>query len=342
MKVLIIGGTGFMGTPLSTWALAQGHEVHVLHRGERVAALPEGVRGLQGERDDLPGLGDEIDRIGPDVVIDMIAMTEASTRPILEFFDGRTDRYVLASSCDVYKAYGVLVKKEEDGPVSVPVDEEAPLRTKLYPYAKEEEAGPEAYDKIPIERLVLGSSSLPGTIVRLPMVYGPDDRQHRFRDVVKRMSDARPFILLDEAYAGWRSTFGFVDNVAAAIGLAATSPNAAGEIYNVMDDTVLDMKGWTRTFGDAFPWSGEIVPLPSRQLPEHLASEFQIIDLAQDLLADASKIRQQLGYKDVVGLPDAVQRTIDYERQSLDEAEEKDFDYGAEDEVFQRFQQEKG
>ena len=38
----------------------------------------------------------------------------------------------------------------------------------------------DAYDKIPVERAVLGNPALPGIVLRLPMVYGPGDRLHRF------------------------------------------------------------------------------------------------------------------------------------------------------------------
>jgi hypothetical protein len=49
------------------------------------------------------------------------------------------------------------------------------------------------YDTIPIEREVLGDRELAGTIVRLPMVYGPRDPLHRFDPLVKRIVNGRRF-----------------------------------------------------------------------------------------------------------------------------------------------------
>ena len=56
---------------------------------------------------------------------------------------------------------------------------------------------------------------LPGTVLRLPMVYGPGDPLHRLFPILKRIDDGRPALLLDERMAQWRATRGFVENVAA-------------------------------------------------------------------------------------------------------------------------------
>ena len=59
----------------------------------------------------------------------------------------------------------------------------------------------EEYDKIPVEREILGDPDLPGTVLRLPMVYGPGDPLHRFFPTLKRMDDRRPAILFEEKLA---------------------------------------------------------------------------------------------------------------------------------------------
>lgn len=73
----------------------------------------------------------------------------------------------------------------------------------------------DAYDKILVERAVMGDADPVGTILRLPMVYGPGDPQHRLFQYLKRMDDRRPAILMDEGAAGWRWSRGYVENVAA-------------------------------------------------------------------------------------------------------------------------------
>ncbi|PYX67505.1 MAG: NAD-dependent dehydratase, partial [Acidobacteria bacterium] len=109
--------------------------------------------------------------------------------------------------------------------------EESALRTKLHVYPPEFLKRLQTvfswvdddYDKIPVERTVLGDSSLPGTVLRLPMVYGPGDPLHRFFPVIKRVLDGRGRILFSQDMAAWRAPRGYVENVAAAIALAAVS-----------------------------------------------------------------------------------------------------------------------
>jgi nucleoside-diphosphate-sugar epimerase len=87
------------------------------------------------------------------------------------------------------------------------------------------------YDKIPVERAVLANTRQPGTVVRLPMVYGPGDPLHRFFPTLKRMLDGRERILFAEDVAEWRSPRGYAENVAGAIALAASSEQAVGNVY---------------------------------------------------------------------------------------------------------------
>src|SRR5207249_1224013 len=117
---------------------------------------------------------------------------------------------------------------------------------KLYPYRKnpprksdDADQWMDDYEKILAERTVKGNPLLPGTVLRLPMVYGPRDDQHRLFPYLKRMDDKRPAILLDEDVAQWRWTRGYVENVAAAIALAVVDERAIGRIYNVGEPRTL-------------------------------------------------------------------------------------------------------
>jgi nucleoside-diphosphate-sugar epimerase len=83
------------------------------------------------------------------------------------------------------------------------------------------------YDKIPMEREVLGHGELPGTVVRLPMVYGPRDPLHRFHPIVKRIVDGRRAIPLSADMAQWRATKGYVEDIGVAIVAAYPSEDAA-------------------------------------------------------------------------------------------------------------------
>jgi len=195
--------------------------------------------------------------------------------------------------------------KKPGPPDPVPLTEESRLRETLYPYRGGDHGRPilEDYDKIPIERIVMSRPGLPGTVLRLPMVYGPGDYQHRLFPYLKRIQDGRT-VLLGERASRWRTSRGYVEDVADAIVLAATESRAADEIYNVADVDALAEADWVRAIG-AEP---EIVP--DEELPEDLKDDAWI---EQDLVASTGKIRQHLGYSERVPLEKAIRTTVEWE-----------------------------
>ena len=338
MRVLIIGGTNFMG-PLVVQALnAQGHNVTVFHRSRTTATLlPDRVQEILGDRRPLAGAADILRKVEPEVVLDMIPGVEQDGRDVMSVFKGVARRVVSISSQDVYRAFG-RVNHKESGPVEPPpITEDSPLRENLYPYRGEtmrDEDDPQKwqddYDKILVERAVMSDLELPGTILRLPMVYGPGDYQHRMFAFLKRMDDLRPAILMDEVEAEWRWTHGYVENVAAAITLAVTDERAAGRIYNVGEPFTFTMAEWVEKIGEAAGWLGRIVRVPQGRLPEPLRWG---INAEQHIAVDSSRIRRELGYMERVDIDEATRRTVAWERAHPPaKVDEKNFDYAMEDE----------
>jgi nucleoside-diphosphate-sugar epimerase len=310
----------------------------VFNRGQTQANLPDGVAKIPGNRQHLPEFSSDFRHFAPQVVLDMFPITEQDARMVMSTFGGITQRVVAISSQDVYRAYGRLIGIES-GPIdSVPLTEDAPLRQRLYPYRGETPRSQEDrsrwlddYDKILVERVVMGDPYLPGTILRLPAVYGPGDRQHRLFTYLKRMDDGRSAILLDEGQARWRWTRGYVENVAFAIALAVADERAAGRIYNVGEAKTLSEAEWVKQIGRTAGWSGQIVTVPIDRLPFHLREE---IDTDQHLVVDTTRLRAELGYGEPVSLDDALRRTIAWERAHPPrEVDPKQFDYAAEDAV---------
>lgn len=325
MHVLVIGGTGFIGPPIVRRLAATGHELTVYHRGTHEPDLPPSVRHVHRAEAGRPVLAFPADLWdpAPDVVLHMTLFGERDAVAAVEAFRGMARRLVMIGSCDVYRAYDILRGVEPGPPDPVPLTEDAPLRSRLLPY-KGLIDGMEEYDKILAERVVMGQSDLPGTVLRLPMVYGPGDTQHRFFAYLKRMDDGRPAILMGDE-AGWRSAWGYVENVAEAVALAVENGSAAGQTYNVADEPARTLREWVEKIGDVVGWSGAVVLAPGA-LPETEPHNWH-----QDLRTDTSRIRAELGFAEPVQVGEALTRTIAWERRNPPEIDPARFDYAAED-----------
>lgn len=277
LRVLVIGGTRFIGPRVVHRLIAGGHEVGVFYRGEHNAGMPTAVRRFQSPLAALPvrEIPEELLAYEPDVVLHMIAMGARDAAAARDAFAGVARRIVAASSGDVYRAYGVF-KRSEAGPVEpMPLSESAPLRSTLYPYRGADTAVESLeyyYDKIVVERELSAAARLPATVLRLPKVYGEGDNAN--------LATVYGF----RHHPDWRWTHGYVENVAAAIALAVVDDRASGRIYNVGE-------AHTPTVAERL---ADLPPNPGVPLFE------QDANFAQDIVYDTRRIRAELGYREEV------------------------------------------
>jgi nucleoside-diphosphate-sugar epimerase len=310
VRILVLGGTGFIGGPVVRRLLEEGHSVTVFHRGE-AAGVAETIRG---DRRELHASREAFSRFAPEVVIDTIAYTERDGENLMRTFRGLAARLVVLSSQDVYAAYGCLLRLESEARDPGLLEEGSPLRSSRYPY-RGLARGPEDmaydYEKILVERAVVGDPALPATVLRLPGVYGPGDRQHRVGEYLRRMDAGHSAIVLDGAKASWRWTRGYVEDVADAIALAASDPRAAGRTYNVGEERAPTEREWVLGIGRAAGWDGEVRAVAREGLPPEMVEPY---DFGHDLVADTRRIRAELGYRERTDRDEALRQSVLWER----------------------------
>ncbi|MGG7572200.1 NAD-dependent epimerase/dehydratase family protein [Streptomyces sirii] len=113
MRLLMLGGTEFVGRAVTEAALARGWQVTVFHRGTH--APPEGVTALHGDRTDAAGLA-ALEAGEWDAVVDTWSGAPAAVRDAARLLAGRARSYVYVSSRSVY-AYPAAYGLGEDGPL---------------------------------------------------------------------------------------------------------------------------------------------------------------------------------------------------------------------------------
>ena len=337
MRVLMIGGTGFIGRHVVRRLIEAGNSVTLFHRGQTNPELPATVDHISGDRSELQSFASDFKRIAPDVTLDMICYNKQEATELVAALDSTCDRLLVASSMDVYRSYGLLLGLERGSPETGPLNEDSPLRETEYPHRGNPESPADFanyYEKRHVEQVVTSASSLRATILRLPAVYGPGDKYHRTFEYLKRMDDGREKILLEKSRAQWRWTRGYVENVADAIALAVTDDRSAGRIYNVGEPDALSEAEWIRSIGEAAGWRGEVVTLPREEMPAHLDFHF---NWEHQLECDTNRIRTDLGYVERLPRGEAMRRTIEWERaHPPDEMDAASFNYAAEDDLLKR------
>lgn len=311
---MVLGATGFIGPPLVRRLLSQGHAVVAVSRHPGPGEA--GATPLALDRAEPAAISRAAEAHRTEAVIDLLAMTLADTAPLLGALAGRLGRYVLASSGDVYRQYGAIHRLEPEPEPRAALAEDAPLRTRPYPYrteplraADDPAAWMDDYDKIPIERAAAGRADLPAVVARLPMVYGPGDRYGRFSWAVGPMLAGAPTIEVDRDWAAWRSSYGFVDDVAAGLALAATHESAAG-VYNLGPKVAPDHLAWADRFAAVLDWAGEVRTVARDAVAEPQRSRLSALDLTLPLVTDTGRIRRELGYREVTDPEAALERTI--------------------------------
>ena len=338
MRILLIGGNGFIGSPLRRELCALGHEVVILHR-KIGTNREEDVAEIQGDRNRLFDSIGPIRRFSPQVIVDLIATAGEQAAQLMTVAHKVAHRVVAISSIDVYRAWGIVHQTEPGALEPLPLTEDSPLRKNRQLYTPETLKAlqtvfswlGDGYDKIAVEDAVLNSPDVAGTVLRLPMVYGPGDPLHRIFPLLKRFADGRSSVLIADDLAAWRGPRGYVENVAHAIAIAVTSDRAVGRVYNVCEEPSLSELEWQTRIAAQARWPGKIVVLPRERTPEHL---LQRGNAAQHVVVSSARIRAELRFEEAVDRDEALRRTIAWEQNNPPlELNPQQFDYVAEDEA---------
>jgi len=321
-RVLVLGGTRFLGPPVVRALVEGGHEVTIFHRGESEPSSTDGAEHVHAEFRALPDHLPALARSRPEVVLDLVPYIDKAGHGVLHFRD-IADRAVVITSQDVYRAFAVAWGSER-GPVEpMPLNEDAATRSAPAPDLTEDID----FDNIEVENALRDDNEFPVSVLRLPILYGPHDPQRRLARYVRRMADGRDAIILDERLAARRWSRSYIENAAAAVCLAVTDDRATGRIFNVASREAPTEAEWVGLVAEAFGWNGEIITLAPDQLPDSLRSRLQA---NQDLFVATDRLRE-LGYHEPVSIRDGLLRSISWEREQ--EISEAPPDYTAEDQV---------
>ena len=175
MKILFLGGTGFVGRQIADAALTHGHEITLFNRGKTRSELFPSAERIVGDRDG--GLA-ALDGHNWDVVIDVNGYLPRLVTESTQRLKDKVGRYVYISTGSVYDWHAVTRK----------MGEEAPLLPANAPESEEywgQEYGPL---KRLCEEIVADAFPDSHTLLRLGIVAGPYDHTDRVTYWVDRIA----------------------------------------------------------------------------------------------------------------------------------------------------------
>lgn len=180
-KILVLGGTSFLGPAIVTPALARGHELTLFNRGRTNPGLFPEVEKLQGQRRrpraDRPNSPPQdlkaLEGRKWDAVIDTSAYFTGEVEDVCKILAGNASQYVFISSLSVYPDLGSNDK---------PIDESSPLASCADPYVQDLGKEFENYGglKRHCEDAAAKTFGTGATLVRPGYIVGPTDPTDRF------------------------------------------------------------------------------------------------------------------------------------------------------------------
>lgn len=176
MKLLILGGTRFLGRHVADLALQRGHAVTLLHRGRSGPALFPQAEHRLADRDDAQALGAALAHGQWDAAIDTSAYVPRQVRSLAAAVAARVGHYQLVSSISVY-----------EGPSSAGADESSPTRVLADPTV--ETITGETYGglKALCEQAAEAAFGARCLVNRPGLLVGPHDPTGRFSWWVQRL-----------------------------------------------------------------------------------------------------------------------------------------------------------
>lgn len=219
MKILVIGGSYFLGR-VFTIVASKEHELTLVNRG-KYSMAQFGVKEFIADRYDFNTIRN-LPKENYDVVVDFCAYNQSDIETFVNSYSGKIKKYVLISTCDVYKR-NVEGKKQED----------TPLETRRF----EGQVGDYIAGKIALEKELVGickEKEMQYGIIRPSIIYGPYNYAPReseyIRRIIKNIKIPMPF----DSNSKFQMVY--VKDVANAI--LQASKKDGSFVYNVAPDEI--------------------------------------------------------------------------------------------------------
>ncbi len=306
MHVLIVGGAGVTGVVIVRELLQRGCSVTILHRGTHEPDLPEQVEHIHTNPYSLEDLQSALEH----KTFDAAVITYGRLKYVAEALIGKTSRLVtVGGAAPIYKGWGEMAAPnpwETTEPTPLMLEEDHPLSV-----VEHSDRFSAAVRKTEQHVMQMHSDEkFNVSHFRYPLVYGPNNIVPGEWGMMRRALDKRRQLIMPAGGLTLVSR-GYCENIAHAIVLAVENPEAsAGQIYNVRDDRLVSNYEWVSIIGQIMDFEFEPVTVPFESLPTGFRATHPQLLYRHHNVMDISKLKEQLGYRDVFTAEEAIEQTI--------------------------------
>ena len=299
MRILLIGGSGLISTPLTRFLLERGDEVVLYNRGQTALRVDGAVTQIIGDRTDFPRFEAQMAAAGRfDCVIDMVCYRPEEAESLVRTFAGQTKQLIFCSTVDVYGKPAL----------SYPYTEEEP-RNSLSEYGR---------NKTRCEDILLAAhhrGDFLTTVIRPATTYGEGGPIiHTFgwsTTYLDRLRKGKPIVVHGDGESLW--VMCHVDDVARAFVAAIDNAAAFGRSFHTTGEEWITWNQFHQQVAAAIGAPPPtLVHIPTDVLamvcPRHAAitpDNFRFTNIH-----DNSAARTALGFQQTVAFADGVRRTV--------------------------------
>jgi len=289
VKILIIGGTRFLGYHISRQLLSDGHDLTLFNRGNTIDDFGDKVRRIHGDRYDSKNFSERLKEEKFDVVVDMIAFNAQDSRTAVETFVGNVGHFIHISSAAVY-----VVTQDFPCPLR-----EEDFERLLYPKPEtNDDWWSYGYNKRKCEEVLIEAfekHNFPSTRLRLPIVMGERDYTLRAYSYFLRILDGRPLILPDGGLNV--STHIYHEDIAKIISSNLLNSSSFGQAYNLAQAEIVTLRTFVLKASEIMGQKVEIVEIPSVVLKEiGIGTSFSPLSMRRPFVLDTQKARRELNF----------------------------------------------
>lgn len=309
LRILLIGGTGTIGSDVLVRSIEKGHKTYVLNRGRTKKSLPEGALFLQG---DIRTLEDNVHAVlGElqfDVVVDFLSYSVSDLSRTLRVFEKRCRQLIFISSVGAYDRRNVQVKLKEDMPATGnPVWEYSVNKAACENFLKTYRFPDDVSYTIVRPAITYGDTRIP---------YGIMPSYSYHWTFAGRILAGKPIFLWDQGKA--LATIMHTKDFACALVDLFGNPKAKNEIFNICGDEPLSWNKILSIVGNVLKCEPLIVDIPSEYAAQAMPTIRGILlgDRALNACYDNHKLKEACpSFSTSISISEGVARTVKYYRE---------------------------